>query len=116
MTKKRRYVVCAAIFAACVCIALGVLAMMPHGPGVTKVNFDRIKKGMTFEEVETIFGTSPMAVTPPEFAIRDSEWLDHLDGPSASLCFENGALRDKSWNPSVETFTDRLRRWLHLPK
>ena len=46
---------CAAT-ALCVGIALGVLAVLPSGPGVTKANFDRIEEGMTRAEVDELFG------------------------------------------------------------
>jgi len=43
MTRKRRYLISAAVLVACVCIALGVLAMLPPRPGLTKANIDRIE-------------------------------------------------------------------------
>jgi len=42
MTKRKRYAISAAVLAACVGIALCVLAMLPTRPGVTKAKFDSI--------------------------------------------------------------------------
>jgi hypothetical protein len=54
VTKKRRALI--AILTLTIAVILGVLAMLPPRPGVTKANFDRIEKGMTLAEVEEIFG------------------------------------------------------------
>jgi hypothetical protein len=50
MTKKRFYLISAAILVACIGSTVGVLAMMPPRPGVTKANFDRIEVGMTVHD------------------------------------------------------------------
>src|SRR5262249_15428976 len=55
MTKKR-WIVLAGMLAACVCLTLAVLAMLPPRPGVTPSNIERIKDGMTLEEVEKVLG------------------------------------------------------------
>jgi len=55
MTKKR-WIVLAGILAACVCLTLAVLALLPPRPGVTPANIERIEDGMTRAEVETILG------------------------------------------------------------
>src|ERR1035438_9324153 len=54
MTKKRLLLI--ASLPLVIVVTLGVLAMLPPRPGVTKANFDRIEKGMTRAEVEQIFG------------------------------------------------------------
>ena len=56
MTKKR-LLLFAGFLAACVCLPLGVVATLPPGPGVTKVTYDRIEKGMTRNDVNAVFGT-----------------------------------------------------------
>jgi hypothetical protein len=55
MTKKR-WIVLAGLLAACVCLTLAVLALLPPRPGVTPANIERIENGMTRTEVETILG------------------------------------------------------------
>jgi hypothetical protein len=53
-TKKRLLLI--AVPPLSIAVTLGVLAMLPPGPGVTKANFDRIEKEMTRAEVEQVFG------------------------------------------------------------
>jgi hypothetical protein len=55
MTKKR-WIVLAGVLAACVCLTLAVLALLPPRRGVTLANIERIEKGMTLAEVEKILG------------------------------------------------------------
>ena len=56
---KKRYPKLAALIAVTACTVLGVLAMLPDRPGVTKANFDRIQNGMAIREVEVILGRHP---------------------------------------------------------
>ena len=53
---KKRLILIAALPLVIVAVTLGVLAMLPPGPGVTKANFDRIEKGMTLAQVELLLG------------------------------------------------------------
>ena len=50
MTKKRLLLI--ACLPLTVAVTLGVLAMLPPRPGVTKTNFGRMEIGMTRVEVE----------------------------------------------------------------
>jgi len=128
MTRKRRYLIVAGILAGCVCAALGVVAMLPPQPGVTKANFDRIEIGMTKSEVEQIFGRE-RTVSPSPFRSLvvlatfqcDFEGVavmcwDADNGSWAGIGFKGNCVVDKHWRNSPETFTDKFRRWLHLPK
>jgi hypothetical protein len=54
--KKKRLLLFGGFLADCVCLPLGMVAMMPPSHGVTKANFDRIEVGMTAEEVVGILG------------------------------------------------------------
>jgi hypothetical protein len=62
MPKKRLLLI--ASFPFTIALTLGVLAMLPPSPGVTKANFDRIKEGMTKAEVEEILGGPAETKTP----------------------------------------------------
>jgi hypothetical protein len=117
MTRKRRYLISAAVLAACVGIAFGVLAMLPPRPGVTKANFDRIEKGMTREDVEVLFGgKGDWRWIVGDWEVK-SEWMwRDNDGVEATINFENDCVTKKQWSGSDETIPDKLRRWLHLPK
>jgi hypothetical protein len=53
---KKNYLLSAGLPALCVCITLGVLALLPPRPGITKANFDRIEVGMTVAEVDKLLG------------------------------------------------------------
>jgi hypothetical protein len=114
MTRKRRYLISAAVLAACVGIALGVIAMLPPRPGVTKANFDRIEKGMTRAEVNEVFGQEGWSYSIPR--LRRFHIWRHQDGAHATLSFHDGRVTSMGWQHSTETIPDKLRRWLHLPK
>jgi hypothetical protein len=58
--KKKRLLLIIGGMIAVVGLTLGVLAMLPPKPGVTKENFDRIEVGMTKAEVKKIFGGPPI--------------------------------------------------------
>jgi hypothetical protein len=94
-------------------VILGVLAMLPPSPGVTKTNFDRIEKGMTRAEVEEIFGEKGAMAGMHEHTFVF--WLAN-DGSSASVDFVNDCVAAKRWEDSDETILDKIRPWLHFPK
>jgi hypothetical protein len=108
MTKKR-FLLLASVPLAIV-VTLGVLAMLPPRPGVTKANFDRIEKGMTLSEVEQLLGR------PGTYTWGGYYW--RADGATALVEFNfNGdSAGQKSWQDSRESTLDKIRRWLHLPK
>ena len=105
MTRKRLFVI-AGIFVSVVCIVLATLAMLPSRPGVTKANFDRIEKGMTRPEVESIFGR------------KESKGFWRADnGACAFVNFNlSGHAVDMGWWDSEETTWEKMLRWLHLRK
>ena len=58
MSKRR------AFLTSLVCIAIGAVLLgahlsLPPGPGVTQANFDRVRDGMTRDEVGILFGRPP---------------------------------------------------------
>ena len=124
MTKKRLFLI-GGFLAACVCLPLGIIAVMPPGPGVTKANFDRIQEGMTKPEVQAILGEGSM----PSFFHGDmhggfmtSQTYTGADGSEASIWFagkegheEEGCVFDKTWRESTETPFQRICHWLHIP-
>jgi hypothetical protein len=137
MTKKRLLLIAAVPLV--IAVILGVLAMLPPSPGVTKANFDRIEKGMTVAEVEGIFGGEGEEgeVTRDDKALiaeilgqefeRDGKspkvrgdlrvcrtWGAN-DGSGAQIEFVDDCVVDKHWFDSHETVLDKIRRWLHLP-
>jgi hypothetical protein len=117
MTKKKRFFLIA-ILPLTIALTLGVLAMLPPRPGVTKANFDRIQDGMTMAEVEEIFGAYP------EFRVGHAGNHKTWRNPNGSLAHiwfdtdlfgENKVwVSEKEWHDSDETILDKLRRWLHL--
>jgi len=115
MSRRRRILFSVSILAACVCIALGVLAMLPPRPGVTKANFDRIEKGMSRAKVREIFGEKAIMwvelTSHPE--TMTERWTDESAAAWIVYHFNDDAVMRMSW---VEpAFTDKLRRWLWLP-
>jgi hypothetical protein len=121
MTKKR-LLLFGGFLAACVCLPLGVVAMMPSSPGVTKANFDRIQEGMTKAQVQEIFGEEGR-VSNLVFEIdrkKSRYWMDFRanDWSLAWIAVhpdDDEIVIEKKWQDSGETFSDKIRRWLHLP-
>ncbi len=98
-------------------LTLGALAMLPERPGVTKANFDRIKKGMTRAEADAIFGKPACwsgASCHASCILIFEEWTGE-DGARADFVFHNDVITDDGfWTPSTETIGDKLRRWLRI--
>jgi hypothetical protein len=117
MTKKRLLLI--ASLPLTIAVTLGVLAMLPPSPGVTKANFDRIEKGMPKAEIEAIFGGKAITIEPWFGGIRDNPgakvavWKAN-DESKAGIVFMNSCVFYKEWQDSNETLPDKLRRWLHL--
>ena len=63
---RKRWFVKAVTLAACICLGLGVFALLvpDDRPGATNANFERIEKGMTTAEVQAIFGEPPFLEQP----------------------------------------------------
>jgi len=109
LTRKRRYMISAAVLAACVCLALGVLAMLPHS-GPTKADYLRIEDRMTRSEVLAILGE------PTHYEGSIHCW-NLTDGYFCMIGFndEGKATQTMFKASSHETIPDKLRRWLGLP-
>jgi hypothetical protein len=132
ITKKRLALI--AVLPLTVAVTLGVLAMLPPGPGVTKANFDRIEKGMTLAEVEQIFGEKGepsllntvkdkklvfLQVFGEKGEAPAGTWMewDADDGSGATILFEDGAdghIIRMRWYNSHEHLVQKIGRWLHL--
>ena len=102
-----------------IAVTLGVLAMLPPRPGVTKANFDRIEKGMTLAEVEAILGKNHSAyfvsmklTIRPRFGTRI--W-SNPDESRAQIFFPSeDSVYTKRWTDSSETTVEKICRWLRL--
>jgi hypothetical protein len=110
---KKRCLTMIALMLIGTCLALVVLAMLPPRPGVTKANFDRIEKEMTRVEVEEIFGKP----STYRFAFgsgtgtRYIELWRNVDGSYASISTQGDVIHSVHWHDSIETITEKLRRW-----
>ena len=100
-----------------IAVMLGVLAVLPSGPGVTKADLGSIEKGMTEEEVKAILGEKSAreicGLRDGDRVIEDC-WIND-DGSVLSVTFFRGAVEDKAWTDSTLTAFEKLRRWFHLP-
>ena len=117
MTKKRLLLL--ASLPLTIAMALGILAMLPPTPGVTKTNYDRIEMRMTKAEVEAIFG-GPTDVktftTADEITTITHDWFQLDQGKAvAHIAFKDGLVVEKQWDSVPESVLDKIRRWLHLP-
>jgi hypothetical protein len=97
-----------------VAVTLGVLAMLPTSPGVTKANLDRIEIGMPRADVEQILGGRGRP-----FLGDDEAWMlwEADDGSWVTIVFRDDCVADKhwqSWHDSDNTLMDKIRRVLHL--
>jgi outer membrane protein assembly factor BamE (lipoprotein component of BamABCDE complex) len=123
MTKKR-WIVLAGILAACVCLTLAVLALLPPRPGVTEANVERIEDGMTREEVEALLGgpgvslgsylahwypPSPKALAPAKKYHAGVLWQHPRSNASVIVIFdERERVVRKQWIASQQTFVEKL--------
>jgi hypothetical protein len=101
-----------------IAVTLGVLALLPPSPGVTKANFERIQKGMTLAEVEEILGRkayqSVRYVVDGEVKQETERIWAADDGSGAGVDFVDDCVTDKEWAYSHEPILHKIRRWLHL--
>jgi hypothetical protein len=113
MTKKR-LLLFGGFLGVCILLPLGVAAMMPPIPGVTKANYHRIHEGMKLAEVEEVFGTKGESIRlqrPGDWMI----WVSPDGSAGAVFYFERDEVVYGDWTDSEESFFDKIRRWLHLP-
>jgi hypothetical protein len=123
MTKMKKRLLLIASVPITIAVILGVLALLPPSPGVTKANFDRIEKEMTRAQVEAVFGGQGTKDLPfyPRFGkglqghwgTAVVYWETH-DGSFAIVEFVDDCVTDKEWQDSDESFLAKIRRWLHL--
>jgi hypothetical protein len=114
MTRKR-WIVMAGMLATCVCVTLGVLAMLPPRRGVTPADIARIENGMTRTEVERILGDPGMSLRSSIYGEYQGQtiWFDPQTGTMVVVDFsEHNRVVEISWEP--ETFRQKLKRLLHL--
>jgi len=133
MTRKRHYLISAAVLAACVCIAIGVMAMLPPRPGVTKASYSKIRFGMSKSEVISILNSKPH-FAPGEKSAKPTMSLGSLN---SMLMEAKGHVWDSEectiyvrfadddtvtgsmisfLESQPESLTDKVRRWLLLRK
>lgn len=117
---RKRYLTLAMLFAVFVAAALGILAMLPPRPGVTKANFDRIQNSMTENDIDTIFGAKKAS----DFSVPGPSSFPHMpriltwqndDGARAQFVLIGGKACGKTWHPSNEAFYAKVRRWFRQP-
>jgi hypothetical protein len=112
MTKKP-HVNCTGLVAACVCLMLAALALLPTHANVTKASFDRIEKGMTPEEagliLERRFG---LAIRNREGRVSQ-RFTDNRSNATIMIVFDDGVVSEKHWEDSGGVLKI-LRRWLRL--
>jgi hypothetical protein len=115
MTKKR-WIVLAGMLAACVCLTLAVLALLPPRPGVTSANFERIEDGMTQEEVEKILGGPAADWFSPKRGVSVTYFVwDHpYDRTQVFVGFRDNHVIQKEWGGPPDTFMQKLKRLLRL--
>jgi hypothetical protein len=112
VTKKRLLLI--AVLPLIIVGTMGVLALLPPSPGITKANFDRIEQGMPRGEVVQILGGGGK----PLFG-DDEAWMLWVadDGSWLTIVFRDDRIADKhwqSWHDSDKTFLDKICRRFHL--
>ena len=108
MTKKSLLQI-GGFLAACACLPLGVVAIMPPSRGGTEAKLERIKSGMAKEEVEDIFGAQGTEF--PWMGVDSFSWpVD--DGGFVAIWFESGHVRSVYRYDPEETTFQIICRWL----
>ena len=113
---NRRNLIAAGIVAACVGVGLGVLATLPESR-ISKMTYERIKKGMTAEQVQAVVGMPPT----DEIAVRDAGHMSlhaawtNPDGSGFAVFVDEAGLYEKTWYDSNETIGEKIRRWVRWP-
>jgi hypothetical protein len=109
---KRRYLIVAGSLLALACVVSAVLAMLPAPNDEVKAKLDRVRIGMTVEDVREIFGGGVRdVVSPNQMVMRYGTG----DGPVATVLFTNSRVSEKQWDVPTETVSETIRRWLSLP-
>ncbi len=112
---KKRLLISAGILAACLALVLGVLAMLPPHSGVTKANYDQVKKGMTLAEVENLF--SKKGDRFDGYVGKPAFYWQNEDRSYALIFFDDDkkVVAPAQWGDSTETIGDKICRWLRWP-
>jgi hypothetical protein len=116
---KRRNLKAAGIGVACILVAVTVIATLPE-PAVTKAKFERIRTGMTMEEVVAAIELPPtcrlgIQKNNKGGSIEFDLWFNpDGSGFEVSIDDEKGVC-DKAWYDSTETTREKLRRLVHWP-
>jgi hypothetical protein len=110
MTKKR--LILFAVLPVTIATVVGLLALLPPWPGVTKANFDRVQEKMTAAEIEEIFGRKGIVRMRGEIELRS--WRGD-DKSEVWVLLRSDRVTGKKWFDSPETLPDKLRRWLYVP-
>src|SRR5258707_1119920 len=93
--KKKWWLITAAIVAGCIGLLVGIAALFPPPPAVTKENFDRIEVGMTRAQVEAIFGKPG---TPDAWdGGRSWTWENEVN-EEAAIDFAHDKVAQKRWD------------------
>jgi hypothetical protein len=109
MTIKRRLILIAS-FPLAIAVMLGVYLAMPDGAGPNWSTFNRVKVGMTMQEVEDVFSFGHGSISNQA---TDRVELVTSRGQGITLGFTNGRVTDKQWDDG-KTLLERLRRWLGI--
>jgi len=125
----KRTIVGLSIFA---CLTMGVVvsgSLTAPAPRINPETFGEIKLGMTEQEVEACLGVPPISSEFSNLSFYDSGAIFKLgfrlsdNGPQAAthglMVFFNGEGKVSEARRCIfhhdETFSERFRRWLHLP-
>jgi hypothetical protein len=129
--KKKWWIIGIATLAIAGGIAVVIPMLRPPRPGVTKANFDRIKKGMTEADAEAILGSpsqreiiiargkAPGGEPMVQFIQLDEgkgcAWSG-TDGDVIVHFDSDGAIASMIWRDHERMFFERIRDWIGLPK
>jgi hypothetical protein len=112
-TMKKKYLLLVAAIAIIAVSAFVLAVVLATEPGVTKANYDLVKRGMSYAEVVELFGSKPTVayLNRRVDATGLVYWRD-ADGSIALVTFSDGRVVDFEWADSNETIWDKLRRWV----
>lgn len=116
MTRKQRFLLGAALLAACIVVAGFAVSTWPEQSAVTEANLNCVQPGMSMEEVEAVFGEPGIEFHGYAMHRNTVRIWANEDGSFADIVFTDGVVAERRWHASNETMLQKLGRWLRLRK
>jgi hypothetical protein len=93
-------------------VLLEILVLWSHSqrPAVTKMECDRIVKGMSIADVEKATRAKPLPMGIRCFGAKSAETWQGFDGAEIHIQFDKGLVKSVAWVPSSQPLLERYWR------